>query len=97
MVPKKPLIKEDIIPKFKNIGDPGWADYALALLKTYEVPLPIPSTEKDFEKIEIYSNYKLPEEFILFHKEIGPLFELLEIHEINPGHKSGYNIVFMSR
>ena len=39
----KPTSSEDIVPAFRRVGEPGWADEVRTVFKSYGVPLPSPA------------------------------------------------------
>src|SRR5262249_54638934 len=68
---EKPTRTEDLIPKFRVIGEPGWDDEVRKILTDYEVPIPEPLTEDELARRETELGFRLNEELRLFLKTFG--------------------------
>jgi hypothetical protein len=72
MEPTKPASPEDIVPEFRRVGEPGWADEIRTVFKSYGVPLPNPATEAQVSALQDTASGRLPQSFIDFMCQFGP-------------------------
>lgn len=69
----KPTCKEDLLPPFNEIGEPGWAETIRMVLQDYAVPLPEPSADKDLRELENKLGFQLPRSLCVFLTQFGPV------------------------
>lgn len=77
---RRPRSKADLaLPRFV-IGEPGWQETILSVLRAYGVPLPSPASEHDLVARERALGAALPRSVRQFLLEIGPVdFDYLRI------------------
>lgn len=71
--PVKPISISDIALDFTTVGDEGWTNPIVGLLKSYGVPLPSPLSEDEINVIKDRCGGAIPDQYALFLRTLGPL------------------------
>jgi len=85
---RKPITKEDLLPPFQTVGEPGWADRLRHVLIDYEVPLPesVPAELVTLRESEL--GVRLPAALREFYTTFGSVdfdgFQLYPVDALEP-------------
>lgn len=72
-IPEKPRSKNDLLPPFERIGEPGWDARIREFLTSYDVPLPEPASAASLDACEQRLGVSLHPSHRLFLETIGPV------------------------